>query len=205
MKKIILALSVCLLSACTLGVANTPKEKVKEFLDKYKNQDSEVMENLDDTISSEYEGDYKERYKTLMENQYKNMDYKITDEVVDGNSAVVTADITVYDYSSAINSANDYLAEHEDEFYRNSADETTRDTENDNQNTADDNVQNNTTGTNKILDNNKFLDYKLGLLEKVKDKKTYTIEFSLTKENDKWKMESLSDTDIEKLHGIYEE
>lgn len=205
MKKIILALSVCLLSACTLGAANTPKEKVKEFLDKYKNQDSEVMQNLDDTISSEYEGDYKDRYKTLMENQYKDMDYKITDEVVDGNSAVVTADITVYDYSSAINNANDYLAEHEDEFYKNSADETSRDTED-----TDTDVNPNTNNTtnnnnNKVLDNDKFLDYKLGLLEEVKDKKTYTIEFSLTKENDEWKMDSLSDTDIEKLHGIYEE
>lgn len=204
MKKIILALSVCLLSACTLGVANTPKEKVKEFLDKYKNQDSEVMQDLDDTISSEYEGDYKERYKTLMQNQYKDMDYKITDEVVDGNSAVVTADITVYDYSSAINNANDYLAEHEDEFYKNSADETTRDTEDEDTNNNA-NVNSNTNTNNKVLDNDKFLDYKLGLLEEVKDKKTYTIEFSLTKENDKWKMDSLSDTDIEKLHGIYEE
>jgi hypothetical protein len=45
----------------------------------------------------------------------------------------------------------------------------------------------------------------IGLLEKVSDKKTYTIEFSLTKENDEWKMDSLSDTDIEKLHGIYSE
>ena len=199
MKKIFLALSVCLLSACSIGVANTPKEIVKEFLDKYKNQDSEVLENLDETISSEYTGDYKERYKTLMINQYKNMDYKITDEVVDGNTAVVTADITVYDYSNAINNADTYLSEHEDEFYKNSSDETSRE--------IDENVTNNEndpTG-NRILDTEKFLEYKLGLLEDVTDKKTYTIEFSLTKEDGKWKLDSLSDTDIEKLHGIYSE
>lgn len=199
MKKIFLALSVCLLSACSIGVANTPKEIVKEFLDKYKNQDSEVLENLDETISSEYTGDYKERYKTLMINQYKNMDYKITDEVVDGNTAVVTADITVYDYSNAINNADTYLSEHEDEFYKNSSDETSR--ENDENVT---NNENDPTG-NKILDTEKFLEYKLGLLEDVTDKKTYTIEFSLTKEDGKWKLDSLSDTDIEKLHGIYSE
>ena len=197
MKKIFLALSVCLLSACSIGVANTPKEIVKEFLDKYKNQDSEVLENLDETISSEYTGGYKERYKTLMINQYKNMDYKITDEVVDGNTAVVTADITVYDYSNAINNADTYLSEHEDEFYKNSSDETSR--ENDENVT---NNENDPTG-NKILDTEKFLEYKLGLLEDVTDKKTYTIEFSLTKEDEKWKLDSLSDTDIEKLHGIY--
>ena len=36
MKKIFLALFVILLSACTLGAATTPKQKVSEFLDKYK-------------------------------------------------------------------------------------------------------------------------------------------------------------------------
>ena len=51
----------------------------------------------------------------------------------------------------------------------------------------------------------KFLEYKLGLLEDVSDKTTYTIEFSLTKEDDDWKLDSLTDTDIEKLHGIYSE
>ena len=58
--------------------------------------------------------------------------------------------------------------------------------------------------TNSI-DNTKFLEYKLGLLENVSDKTTYTIEFSLTKEDDNWKIDSLTDTDIEKLHGIYSE
>ena len=200
MKKIFLALSVCLLlSACTLGIANTPKEIVKEFLDKYKNQDTEVLENLDETISSEYTGGYKERYKTLMVNQYKNMEYKITDEVVDGDTAVVTADITVFDYSNAINNADTYLSEHESEFYKDSSDETTR--ENDESVT---NNENDATG-NGVLDNDKFLEYKLNQLEDVTDRKTYTIEFSLTKEDGKWKLDSLSDTDIEKLHGIYSE
>ena len=60
MKKILLALFVCLLTACSLGIAGTPKEKVKEFLDKYKNQDSEVMDNLDEVISGEYTGEFKE-------------------------------------------------------------------------------------------------------------------------------------------------
>ena len=128
MKKIVLVLvitlSVFVLCACTMGMDNGPKEKVKAFLDKYKNQDSEVLDDLDETISSEYTGEYKERYKTLMLNQYKNMEYKITDEVIDGNTAIVSADITVYDYANAITNANNYLAEHEDEFKSKSSDET---------------------------------------------------------------------------------
>ena len=34
MKKIVLALLVIILSACTIGTATTPKQKVSEFLDK---------------------------------------------------------------------------------------------------------------------------------------------------------------------------
>ena len=202
MKKIVLAvvitLSVFVLSACTLGSASSPKDKVKEFLDKYKNQDSEVLNDLDETISSEYTGEYKERYKTLMVNQYKNMEYRIIDEVIDGNTALVNTEITVYDYSNALDNADKYLTEHESEFYKNSSDETTRDNEN---TTENNNVKTDT----KEIDNDKFLDYKLDLLESVSDKKTYTIEFSLTKENDTWKLDSLTDSDIEKIHGIYSE
>ena len=46
MKKILLCLFVFALSACTLNVKNTPKDVVKEFLDKYKNQDNEVINDL---------------------------------------------------------------------------------------------------------------------------------------------------------------
>ena len=72
MKKLLLVICVFALSACTLSMKNTPKDVVKEFLDKYKNQDNEVISDLDSTISSEYVGDYKDRYKKIMLNQYKN-------------------------------------------------------------------------------------------------------------------------------------
>lgn len=194
MKKYLILACVLLLSACSLGIANTPKEKVKELLDKYKNQDSEIMSSLDDTISTLYEGEYKDRYKNLIVNQYKNMDYKITDEVIDENTAVVTADVTVYDYASAVDSSNYYLSEHQDEFMVKSSDETTRDPE-----------QNEGTTNNNTIDNDKFLNYKFDELEKVSDKRTYTINFSLIKEDGKWVLESLSDTDMQKLHGLYSE
>ena len=40
MKKLLLVICVFALSACTLSMKNKPKDVVKEFLDKYKNQDS---------------------------------------------------------------------------------------------------------------------------------------------------------------------
>ncbi len=179
MKKILIGFFIFLLSACSLMGMNTPKEKVKELLDKYKNQDTSIITQLEDTISSEYKGDYKDRYKNLMINQYKNMEYKITDEIIDDNTAVVTVDVTIYDYGSSIDNANEYLREHEKEFYKDEE--------------------------KKEIDNDKFLDYKLDLLEEVDDRKTYTIEFTLTKEDNEWKLDDLSNENISKLHGIYYE
>ena len=178
MKKILIGFFIFLLSACSLIPSNSPKEKVKELLDKYKNQDNMVISELDNIISKEYTGSNKDRYKALLLNQYKNMEYKITDEIVDGNTAVVTADVTVYDYASSIESANDYLKKHEEEFYKSESEE-------------------------KTIDNDKFMDYKLDLLEETTDRKTYTIEFTLTKEDKEWVLDDLSNDNISKIHGLY--
>ena len=98
MKKVFLALFVILLSACTLGAATTPKQKVSEFLDKYKNENSDIIEDLVNTIKTDIKvADHQESYKTLMTKQYKNMKYEIKDEIIEDNNAVVEAEITVYD------------------------------------------------------------------------------------------------------------
>ena len=51
-------------------------------MDKYKEQDSKVLSDLDESIGSDYSGDYKDRYKSLMINQYKNLTYEITEEMI---------------------------------------------------------------------------------------------------------------------------
>ena len=178
MKKILIIMFIILLSACSLMESNTPKERVRELLDKYKNQDAAITSELDDVISNEYTGDYKQRYKELMLNQYKNMEYDIIDEIIDGDTAVVTVDVTVYNYGNIIDAANEYLRNHEDEFYK-------KDSE------------------TKEVDKEKFMDYKLDLLEGTSDRKTYTLEFTLSKENNEWKLDDLSNENISKLHGIY--
>ena len=40
-------------------------------------------------------------------------------------------------------------------------------------------------------------------MENVTDKVTYNIEFTLTKVDGVWQLDSLSSADMEKLHGIY--
>lgn len=222
MKKFIVALMVIFMSACTLGTANTPREKVSEFLDKYKNENKDVISQLEETIDNDItDEDHKSRYKTLMTNQYKNMEYEIKDEIIEDENAVVEVEITVYDYASAIKNSNTYLNENADEFKKDTKEtineveekvedaadkvkEKTNEVTNDVKEKIDDATgNNNTTTTDTNYDETKFMDYKLSLMEKVTDKVKYTIEFTLTKVNDEWQLDALSNSDIEKLHGIY--
>ena len=47
-------------------------------------------------------------------------------------------------------------------------------------------------------------DAKLDLLEKAKDKVTYTLELGVTKDkNNNWRLDSLSNADIKKIQGMY--
>ena len=50
---------------------------------------------------------------------------------------------------------------------------------------------------------NTFAAYRLERLKEVTDTETYTITFHLTKENDEWKVDNLSDDDLRKLSGMY--
>lgn len=48
-----------------------------------------------------------------------------------------------------------------------------------------------------------FYDYQLGLMKEVKDTVKYTIIFYLTKVDDNWVIDDLSETTRQKIHGIY--
>ena len=49
-----------------------------------------------------------------------------------------------------------------------------------------------------------YIDYKLKELKSVSDTTTYTLTFYLTKEDGEWKIDDLSDLDLQKIHGLYE-
>jgi len=56
----------------------------------------------------------------------------------------------------------------------------------------------------RIFDDKKYADYKLDLLKSSKERVKYTIYFSLTKTNDEWVLDDLTDTEEDKILGIYE-
>lgn len=113
MKKIIFLGSVLFITlVCLFGcsLSNTPTSKVEELFTKYQMLDDDIKKGIDDILANEtLTNEQKERYKEIISNQYKNLTYEIKDEKVDGDLAVVTVQIEVYDYRKVISNLNTEL------------------------------------------------------------------------------------------------
>ena len=169
-------LGILFLVGCD-NVMNTPTKRVEEFLSNYQTASSDVLTQLDNTLTSEatLNDTQKTTYKDIMKKQYQALTYTIKDEIVDGDDATVKVEIEVYDYNKSIKDADSYLLLNQSEFYDDSG----------------------------IVDNIKFMDYKLDQMNNVSDKVKYTIDFSLTKKDNAWTLNDISEIDRQKIHGIY--
>ena len=170
MKKVLYSLiAIVLLTgcSCTANMGNTPTKKVEEYLNKYQTNDDDVVSDLDDVLTNDttLTADERTNYSDFMKKHYQDMQYEIKDEMIDGDTATVDAEITVRSYADVVNEANQYRIDNPDEF----------------------------------TDTNTFAGYRLDRLKEVTDTETYTITFHLTKENDEWKVENLSDDDLKIL------
>lgn len=108
MKKIILLfIFLSFLIGCSL--ANTPTSKVEDLISKYQKVDDEISADIDDITSKEnLTEEQRGRYKKVIEKQYFNLSYEIKNELIDGDEATVTIELTTLDYKKAINETNDY-------------------------------------------------------------------------------------------------
>lgn len=173
MKKLLVILSIFLLVGCELN--NTPTKKIEQFLSNYQILHKDVISDLDGMINkTNYTSEQKEKYKELMKKQYKSLVYEIKEETIDGNKAYVTVQIEVINYGKRLTETENYLNEHRDEF-----------------------------SENGVYNESKYLSYQLEELEKEDEKVKYTLTFSLTKENNKWEIDELTETMEEKLNGVY--
>ena len=179
MKKILfifLGFLLIFTTACD-NVGNTPTKKVEELMGKYQSLDEDVLDDLNSVIASEKNltSEQQERYRKLIEKQYKNLTYEIKDERVDGDNATVEVEIQVIDLSRANAEAEDYLTNNRDEF-------------------NDDNGN---------YSKEKFTNYNLDKMENLKDKVKYTLQLTLTKDDEEWELDNLTETERQKIHGIY--
>ena len=178
MKKKLLTIGSILILCLGLfgcGIKNTPKKKVETLLMSYQSNNDSIVSELEDYVRTLTSSDnYFEEYKKVYLKQYQDLKYEIKDERIDGDNAVVTAQIEVYDYYKTENDVNNYIATNPNEF-----------------------------NNNGVYDALKGLKYRIDELNKSKDRVIYTIDFSLTKVNDNWTIDNLSEEDLEKIHGIY--
>ncbi len=178
MKKIVAGIMLLLLVSGCNNVMNTPTKEVEEFLGKYQTMNEKVLNQLDDVLKTDdtMTEDQKEEYKELMKKQYQNLSYKIKEETVDGDHASIVTELEVFDYAKAMDEADKDLKENGEEY----------------------------TKEDGTTDDEKFMDYKISKMKDMKDKVTYTITFTLTKKDDAWKLDDITDIDRQKIHGIYE-
>lgn len=175
MKKILVIIIGVLLFATGCMSSNTPTSKVEALLNKYNSNDESIVTELNDYLNGfELDGATEEKYKKVYLKQFSDLTYEIKEEEIDGDSAEVTAQISVYDYYKSETESNKYLTEHKEEFYK-----------------------------DDVYDKSLFETYKLEQLDKVTDRVEYTIEFELSKVDDEWQINPLTDEQLQKIHGIY--
>lgn len=178
MKKILYVfLAVILLTGCG-EISNTPTKQVEGFFNQYQTLDEDVLDDLEQVITEEekFNETSKEKYRDVIKKQYKNLTYYVKEEKVDGDTATVTVEITVYDFASVMSEAEDYKNNHMEEF-------------------------NDESGN---FSQSKYIDYVIEQLDKTKEKVKYTLDLGLTKINDKWKLDGLDSDTEDKILGIYE-
>lgn len=84
-------------------IANTPTSLVEEYLGKYQRLDDDInISYVQLSIDENIDNNYKERYKKLIEKQYKSLAYEVKDEEIDGDMSYVTVQIEVYDYKEIL-------------------------------------------------------------------------------------------------------
>ena len=106
MKKI-LSIFIFLLLLVGCSLSNTPTSKVEDLLNKYQRLDSDIEKGIDTAVGEEsLTGVERDRYKKIIEKQYKNLTYQIKDETYNGDVCTVTTEIEVLDYKKIINEVN---------------------------------------------------------------------------------------------------
>ena len=87
----------------------TPVDLTLDFMNKYKNASSEVMNEVYYPFDDELTDTQKDKYKELIKSQYLALDYSITDENVGEVDAIIKVEFEVLDYKDSYDKAISYL------------------------------------------------------------------------------------------------
>lgn len=167
------------LVGCSLGeMDNTPTKKVESYLNEYQTLDLNVLNELDSIVNQEvmFDDNQKSEYRDILKKHYQDLTYMIKEETVNADKATVEVEIEVNDYTKTLKTAEGYKESNKEEFMDESGE----------------------------FNETKFNDYKLELLKSNKERVEYTLYFSLTKKDKEWILDDLTESEQEKILGIYE-
>ena len=84
-------------------MANTATSKVEELFTKYQTLDSDIDSGIESVLDEQnLSNAQKDRYRAILEKQYKNLTYQIKEEIIDGDTATVVTEIEVTDLKKSI-------------------------------------------------------------------------------------------------------
>lgn len=178
MKRIFcIVLTALLLTGCG-DISNTPAKQVEGFLNQYQTLDRDVIGDLDSVIEKNkiFNSANKDKYRDVIKKQYKNLSYKVKDEIIDGDNAIVIVEITVLDFAKTLAEARDYKNKNISQFKDESGN----------------------------YSESAYSDYVIEKLAKEKEKVKYTLDMALSKIDGKWILNNIDEETKDKILGIYE-
>ena len=178
MKKIIVILfGLMLLTGCN-DISNTPTKQVEGLFNKYQTLDKEVLDDLDQIISEEssFNEQNRQEYRELIKKQYKDLTYKIKEEKIDADKAVVTVEISVTDFSKVLSESVDYKNNHPEEFQDQSGQ----------------------------YQEQLYSEFVISKMKDAKEKVKYTLDITLTKIDEEWRIDGIDSDTEDKILGIYQ-
>lgn len=181
MKKLLIIFTIfILLTGCNLSdIDNTPTKQVEAFFNNYQTLDKKVLDDLDTVIAKQttFTNEQRDEYRSIIKKHYQNLTYEIKDETVNGDRANVEVEIEVTDFYKVLNEAEKYLNNNPSEFLDN----------------------------NNNYDEKKYVDYELKKLKNANETVKYTLNLTLTKnENGNWILDNIDEIEEKKILGTYE-
>ena len=102
-KLLLFALPILFIILVGCEMANTPTSKVEDLFTKYQKLDTDIDNGINNILDEQNLSEsQKERYRKILENQYKNLTYQIKEETIDGDNATITAEIEVTDLKKSL-------------------------------------------------------------------------------------------------------
>lgn len=173
MKKLTLVILFFLFFTGCESMMNTPTKRVEELLNKYQRQDDEIVSQLEFVLAGN-ENNFTDSQKEKYR-EYMIKQYKdLTYTIKEEEIDGNNATVTV---EIEVYDYNKAISDAEEYYINNS----------------------------KEFENNmeKYIDYKLEEIEKMNERIKYTLNLTLIKNDKKWILNDISESDRLKIHGLY--